>query len=42
MDRAAAKELLHVDGWLDRSAQIVERGKNAYLADDLCRRRGTR
>lgn len=33
MDRAAAKELLHIEGWLDRSAQIVERGKDAYLAD---------
>ena len=40
MDRAAAKELLHIDGWLDRSAQIVERGKDAYLADDLLQEAG--
>ena len=44
MDRKAAKELLHIEGWLDRSAEIVERGKHAYVADDLlfCRRQGTR
>ena len=35
MDRKAAKELLHIDGWLERSAQMVGRGKDAYLADDL-------
>jgi hypothetical protein len=40
MDRAAAKELLHIEGWLDRSAQIVERGKDAYLADDLLQEAG--
>src|SRR5450631_4318691 len=40
MDRKAAKELLHIDGWLDRSAQIVERGKDAYLADDLLQEAG--
>ncbi len=40
MDRAAAKELLHIDGWLERSAQIVERGKDAYLADDLLQEAG--
>lgn len=42
MDRAAAKELLHIDGWLDRSAQIVERGKDVYSLMTFCRRRGTR
>jgi hypothetical protein len=40
MDRKAAKELLHIEGWLDRSAQIVERGKDAYLADDLLQEAG--
>jgi len=40
MDRAAAKELLHIEGWLDRSARIVERGKDAYLADDLLQEAG--
>ena len=40
MDRKAAKELLHIDGWLDRSAEIVELGKDAYLADDLLQEAG--
>jgi hypothetical protein len=35
MDRKAAKELLHIDGWLDRAGGVVARGKHAYLADDL-------
>ena len=35
MDRKAAKELIHIKGWLDRVDEIVERGKDAYLADDL-------
>jgi hypothetical protein len=42
MDRAAAKELLHIDGWLERSAQVVERGKDGYLADDLLQQAGSR
>lgn len=29
MVRKAAKELLHIDGWLDRSEQIAERGNDA-------------
>ncbi len=29
MDRKAAKEPLHIEGWLDRSADIVARGKGA-------------
>jgi hypothetical protein len=40
MDRKAAKELLHIEGWLDRSVQIVERGKDDYLADDLLQEAG--
>jgi len=40
MDRKAAKELLHIRGWLDRVDEIVERGKDAYLADDLLQEAG--
>ncbi len=40
MERKAAKELIHVRGWLDRVDQIVERGKDAYLADDLLQEAG--
>lgn len=40
MERKAAKELLHVQAWLDRVDQIVERGKSAYLGDDLLQEAG--
>ena len=40
MERKAAKELLHIKGWLDRVDEIVERGKDAYLADDLLQEAG--
>ena len=40
MDRKAAKELLHIKGWLDRVDEILERGKDAYLADDLLQEAG--
>jgi uncharacterized protein with HEPN domain len=40
MDRQAAKELLHIKGWLDRVDEIVERGREAYLADDLLQEAG--
>ena len=40
MERKAAKELLHVQAWLDRVNEIVERGKDAYLADDLLQEAG--
>lgn len=33
MERRPAKELLHIQGWLDRVDEIVERGKDAYHAD---------
>ena len=39
-ERRAAKELLHVKAWLDRVDEIVERGKDAYLADDLLQEAG--
>lgn len=40
MQRNAAKELIHIHGWLDRVNEIVERGKNAYLADHLLQEAG--
>lgn len=40
MDRKAAKELLHVKGWLERVDEVVARGKDAYLADDLLQEAG--
>jgi len=40
MDRQAAKEVLQIDGWLARVAEIVERGKRAYLDDDLLQEAG--
>lgn len=40
MDRKAAKELLHIQGWLERVDEIVERGKDAYLTDDLLEEAG--
>lgn len=40
MDRKAAKELLHIEGWLERSSEIVARGKGDYLADALLQEAG--
>jgi uncharacterized protein with HEPN domain len=40
MDRKAAKELLHIQGWLQRVEQIVDRGKDVYLADALLQEAG--
>lgn len=40
MERKAAKELFHVQGWLERVDFIVERDKDAYLADDLLQEAG--
>jgi len=40
MDRKAGKELLHIKGWLERVDEIVERGKDSYLADDLLQEAG--
>ncbi|CUR58000.1 hypothetical protein NOCA2480050 [metagenome] len=36
MKRRAAKELIHIKGWLERVDEIVERGKVAHLADARC------
>ena len=40
MERKAGKELLHIQGWLDRVDKIVARGKDAYLDDDLLQEAG--
>jgi hypothetical protein len=40
MDRKAAKELLHIQGWLQRVEQIVDRGKNVCLVDALLQEAG--
>lgn len=40
MDRKAAKELLHIRGWLERVDEIVLRGEDAYRADDLLQEAG--
>lgn len=38
--RKAAKELLHIKRWLELVDDIVARGKDAYLGDDLLREAG--
>ncbi len=40
MDRKAAKELVHIQGWLDRVDEIIEPGKETCLADDLLQEAG--
>ncbi|MCX5044613.1 hypothetical protein OG921_15695 [Aldersonia sp. NBC_00410] len=40
MERKAAKELLHVQGRLDRVEEVIERGKETYLGDDLLQEAG--
>jgi uncharacterized protein with HEPN domain len=40
MGRKAAKELLHIKGWLDRVDEVVQRGKDAYVGDDLLQEAG--
>jgi uncharacterized protein with HEPN domain len=40
MEVKAAKELLHIQGWLERVDEIVQRGKSAYLVDDLLQEAG--
>ena len=39
MERAA-KELLHIRGWLQRVDEVVARGKDTYLTDDLLQEAG--
>lgn len=40
MDRKAAKELVHIEGWLQRVDDIIQRGKAVYLADALLQEAG--
>lgn len=40
MDRKAAKELVHIEGWLERVDEITQRGKETYLADALLQEAG--
>ena len=40
MDRKGAKELLHIQGWLERVDEIIRRGDEAYLVDDLLQEAG--
>jgi uncharacterized protein with HEPN domain len=40
LDLKAAKELLHIQTWLERAAEIVRRGRSAYLADGLLQEAG--
>ena len=42
VDRKAAKELLHIQGWLDRVEEIVDRGKKPTLAMTCSKRLATR
>jgi hypothetical protein len=42
MERRAAKELLHIRGWLQRVETIVARGESAYLDETCSRRQATR
>lgn len=40
MNRKAAKELVHLQSWLLRVDQIVKRGKQTYLDDELLQEAG--
>lgn len=40
MNRKAAEDLLHIQSWPERVDEIVERGKDVYLADDLLQEAG--
>jgi len=40
MERKAAKELLHLQGWFRKVEEIVKRGQKAYLADELLQEAG--
>jgi uncharacterized protein with HEPN domain len=40
MDAQAAKELLHIQGWLLRAGEVVEHGRDRYLADGLLQEAG--
>lgn len=40
MQRKIAKELLHIEAWLRRAEEIIAKGKDAYVADDLLQEAG--
>jgi hypothetical protein len=40
MDLKIAKEFIHIEGWLDRADDIVERGESTYFADVLLQEAG--
>lgn len=40
MELKAAKELFHIQSWLARVDEVVRRGKEAYLEDDLLQEAG--
>jgi uncharacterized protein with HEPN domain len=40
MDIKVAKELLHIQAWLQRAHEIVQMGQQAYLNDDLLQEAG--
>ena len=40
MDLKVAKELLHIESWLDRADEIVSLGENVYLHDSLVQEAG--
>lgn len=40
MDRKAAKELLHIQGWLKRVDEILVKGEDTYHADALLQEAG--
>lgn len=39
-DRRAAKELLHIKGWLERVDEITARGRVTYLVDGILQEAG--
>lgn len=40
MDTKIAKELIHIEAWLDRAAKIVSLGRKKYLSDALLQEAG--
>lgn len=40
MDRRTAKELLHMREWLDRAAEVANRGEDAYASEPLLQEAG--
>jgi uncharacterized protein with HEPN domain len=40
MEVRAAKELLHIEGWLHRIHEVVGRGHDSYIADALLQEAG--